>query len=681
MSNHNRPSLNLDEQCQSDLIAEWVNGFIPQGVTAKVAIKGTLLKVVLESNEVPDRSVCVDLMREKVSALRVKSPWQLRLYGREVGEDVPEWQEEMEITPVPTLGTTEKAREGDVEAIAALVSQWVDNPSIETQASIKNGSLRIVLTASEFPEPSHIATQILHHVTALAIPGCTSLKVSGREPGDEIPDWQQEFDLQPTAEGSPSFNASEMINAIQVSPEVYPNRLELARRGDSQAICAVLNYLPQSKGLEVGTKLSGDRLLIVVQSDQTPEQEKTVAYIRSALEELKIDSLKQVSLTGRRKGATFAAWTEVISLEQQGNFWDGMVGAVGGAAMFAGGAAADAVGLVGNAAAQAGGAIAGTAVGVAGAIGGAAMQATDGVGYVIEMVMSDPGLQEVTKALKVDWLLTVIDRVDIVKAATEVKNLQQKSPNSPPSEIAHQIMVKKALLVGGSGFASSLVPALAASLFAVDLMATMAIQAEMVYQIACAYGMNLQDPARKGEILAIFGMALGGSSAIKAGLSLVRNVPGVGAVIGASSNAAMLYALGYASCRFYEAKLNPSSTQMTLLQSQAESETDLQQMYAQQVVMDQILLHLVLAGNPGQSLQQLLPAIGALNLSPVTLDAVTKNATLPPLEQLLLRLNQDFAVVLIAQCQKVAQADGIVTPAEAKMIEAITGKFGALSGS
>jgi uncharacterized protein (DUF697 family) len=115
----------------------------------------------------------------------------------------------------------------------------------------------------------------------------------------------------------------------------------------------------------------------------------------------------------------------------------------------------------------------------------------------------------------------------------------------------------------------------------------------MIYQIACAYGLSLKDPARKGEVLAIFGLALGGNSAIRAGLGFVRNVPVAGAVIGASSNFVLLYTLGYAACRFYEAKLNPLSSQENLQASLAESEKYLQSAIAQEVIMDQILVHIV----------------------------------------------------------------------------------------
>ncbi|NJL52103.1 MAG: hypothetical protein HC930_07575 [Hydrococcus sp. SU_1_0] len=54
---------------------------------------------------------------------------------------------------------------------------------------------------------------------------------------------------------------------------------------------------------------------------------------------------------------------------------------------------------------------------------GAALQATDGVGYLFEIVTNSSHLKELTKSLQIDWLIQVIDRVDIVKAETEVREL------------------------------------------------------------------------------------------------------------------------------------------------------------------------------------------------------------------------------------------------------------------
>lgn len=216
--------------------------------------------------------------------------------------------------------------------------------------------------------------------------------------------------------------------------------------------------------------------------------------------------------------------------EVQGpSIWGSVFGAVAGAVSVVGGTAVQAgcavagtvvgtAGAAGSAAVQAGGAVVGTAVGVGGAITNAALQAPEGVGYLLGLVGDSPQLQQLTKTLQVDWLVKIIDQVDIVKAETHVRSLQKKYPQEKASDIAHRLMVEKSIYVGGSGLASSLLPGFAAALLGVDLAATTAIQAEMVYQIACAYGLDLQEPVRKGEVLAIFGLAFGSECAIKAGL-------------------------------------------------------------------------------------------------------------------------------------------------------------------
>jgi uncharacterized protein (DUF697 family) len=91
-------------------------------------------------------------------------------------------------------------------------------------------------------------------------------------------------------------------------------------------------------------------------------------------------------------------------------------------------------------------------------------------------------------------------------------------------------------------------------LFAVDIAVLSSLQAEMIYRIAAIYDLPLKDATRRGEVLAIYALSFGGTSVIKTGLSVVELIPGVGAVIGASSDAALLFTLGQAVARFYETK-------------------------------------------------------------------------------------------------------------------------------
>ncbi|MEA5509940.1 hypothetical protein VB715_09200 [Crocosphaera sp. UHCC 0190] len=182
--------------------------------------------------------------------------------------------------------------------------------------------------------------------------------------------------------------------------------------------------------------------------------------------------------------------------------------------------------------------------------------------------------------------------------------------------------------------------------------------------------------ARKGEILTIFGLALGGQYALKAGLGFLRNIPAAGAVIGASTNALMLYALGYSACQFYEAKFNPLEMEATLEKIQLEGKEYLQEAIAQEVIIDQVLVHLFLAGNPHKTREMILPELQTLNLSPASLETIAKNSNNPPsLDKLLSQLNQDFAIALLAQCEKVAKLDGVITLEELAIMKTIANHF------
>lgn len=307
-------------------------------------------------------------------------------------------------------------------------------------------------------------------------------------------------------------------------------------------------------------------------------------------------------------------------------------------------------------------------------------QTTQTTGNIVNGLSQNWLIRKLSGVLNLNWLISANDVVDLEKAQAAVNKLKQQYPYETPSEIAHRIMVEKATKAGGIGLATSILPGIAVALLAIDLAATTELQSEMLYQIAAAYGLDLKDPARKGEVLAIFGLALGGGRLLKtAGLGLLRNVPFAGAAIAASSNATMIYSLGYAACRFYEAKLDESvslTSPETIASLQQQSENYLETAIAQQAVMDQILVHAILASHPDKTWEEILPDLQAANLSSESLATIAKNIKSPqPLNTLLNQLNRDFAIPLLAQCEKIAQLDSQTTPEKQKIVEAIASKF------
>jgi uncharacterized protein (DUF697 family) len=193
--------------------------------------------------------------------------------------------------------------------------------------------------------------------------------------------------------------------------------------------------------------------------------------------------------------------------------------------------------------------------------------ATTAVGGVVMPVAQQfaehPLTKYASKVPGINLLMTALGQVDVEQAQKEVNQLRQQYPLETSEQIAQRIMVDTAMKAGGIGLLTNFIPPLALTLFAVDIAAVTTLQAEMVYRIAAAYDFPLTDPTRRGEVLAIFGLSLGGSSALKVGLGIVELIPLVGAAVGASSNAGLIYTLGYAASQFYDTKRKAQLTQST----------------------------------------------------------------------------------------------------------------------
>lgn len=309
-------------------------------------------------------------------------------------------------------------------------------------------------------------------------------------------------------------------------------------------------------------------------------------------------------------------------------------------------------------------------------------QAAEGTGHAVNAVGSLPFADRVAGLFRLDWLVSSGEKVNARQAKQVVEDLQQQYPNESALETAQRIMNQKAVVAGGTGFTSSLIPGIAVALLAIDLAATTAIQAEMVYQIAAAYGFDLQEPARKGELVLVLGLAMGSTSVVKTGLGIFRNIPMAGPFIGASTDIAVLYTVGYAACQYYETKrkLGSAPTAVDLQSIRANSTAYWQTTLEQQAVIDQILTHMYLASQPNKSWAEV---VAGLQQSTVAADDSGLSANIAqhleqqvPLNQLLDQLQPEFALPVLSRCYNMAKAHGReVTTEEQVILNQIAERF------
>ncbi|MBZ8178737.1 hypothetical protein [Oscillatoria salina] len=293
-----------------------------------------------------------------------------------------------------------------------------------------------------------------------------------------------------------------------------------------------------------------------------------------------------------------------------------------------------------------------------------------GTGTTLEAIADLPFLRQTVKFFKANWLLSLLGEVDVAEVEAKVNKFKSEYPQESESEIAHRLMVEQALNAGRLGLFTNLLPPFAAILFGVELAATTQMQAELVYQIAAAYNLDLKEPSRRGEVVTIFALA-GGFNAVKLGLNFVEIIPGVGAFVGAASNAAMLYAVGYAAARFYEAKQGKAANfnPETIYQ---ESEAFLTKSQSQQAIMNQVLVEMILAVYPDKTRADVINEIHSVHFPDSSVEAISHQIENPqPLELLIGQLEPDFVPPLLARCETIAQESDKMSPKAEEIIQAL----------
>ncbi|MEP0779178.1 GUN4 domain-containing protein [Microcoleus sp. ZQ-A2] len=157
-----------------------------------------------------------------------------------------------------------------------------------------------------------------------------------------------------------------------------------------------------------------------------------------------------------------------------------------------------------------------------------------------------------------DLLITWIYGIDLDAAKIAVRRLQGRYQEKEPRQIARILIVHKSFQAAGVELVRGIpgVDEILNGWAGVDFPVIAKLAAEMIYQIAAIYGLDLQDPERRLEVLATFGIAFLGERAIETGIDWLKYGLMPGQLISAGAKGLMIFALGNAACLFYEAKVN-----------------------------------------------------------------------------------------------------------------------------
>ncbi|MBD1911614.1 MULTISPECIES: retropepsin-like aspartic protease [unclassified Leptolyngbya] len=91
--------------------------------------------------------------------------------------------------------------------------------------------------------------------------------------------------------------------------------LQRAQQGDAQAIASLMNQSLQKREVTAKVTRMGDRLKILLESEQVPEAEALTQYLQTSLTKLRAVGIRSVQVMGRQRESAKMAWNRSFELE------------------------------------------------------------------------------------------------------------------------------------------------------------------------------------------------------------------------------------------------------------------------------------------------------------------------------------------------------------------------------
>lgn len=208
--------LELAKQGDAKAIALLLNRQLQaKGITAAASLKDGCLQVMLEATEAPSQQVLAPWVSKSIAGLGAASIEKVKVYGRQTGAKVPAWSQEFEVagqnlsvanvtqqqaissenTESNQLSLKERAKLGDVEAIASLLNLPLQNKGISATASLQDGCLQVMLEGDRVPDEEASIRVVRRELTNLKAGAIASVKVYGQQVGEDFPAWNREFEI------------------------------------------------------------------------------------------------------------------------------------------------------------------------------------------------------------------------------------------------------------------------------------------------------------------------------------------------------------------------------------------------------------------------------------------------------------------------------------------------------
>lgn len=122
----------------------------PKGITVKASRKGSCLQVLLEGKTVPNPGKTVEFVRDGMRKLGLDAIDRVKVYGRQVGQETPVWQDEFAIAEPPAPDFEDAS---DFDRPSASVDEIADENLLPDDLLEGRPSEEEEMSDTDFPDP------------------------------------------------------------------------------------------------------------------------------------------------------------------------------------------------------------------------------------------------------------------------------------------------------------------------------------------------------------------------------------------------------------------------------------------------------------------------------------------------------------------------------------------------
>lgn len=196
----------------------------------------------------------------------------------------------------------EQAKQGQPDAIAALMNHQLKSKGIQVQARRRDDRLQMRFKSSKVPQEGQLTPWVHRGLERLHPAGIQQVQIEGWKHGASRPAWIKTFTLTPPA--APTSPLPEEM------PGFEPVAGERAEEGDSGAIASALQPRLEPHHLTVQVRVRDRVLILTIAGKSAPTPSRLKTLLQPYLESQSDGEFDRIHIESKAETEDFLAWSQ-----------------------------------------------------------------------------------------------------------------------------------------------------------------------------------------------------------------------------------------------------------------------------------------------------------------------------------------------------------------------------------